>query len=254
MILFICLKKQFSLTFKDIQGSVFFVLQSDNSFFSGIPGALDVVYAVDVSNNVDDNLLDRMKAYMKKHIQAYKINSSGARIGILTFGGEPVVTLPLWAGFNLTGVINGINNIKPTGADRPRDYISALDKLASNMFVTSGGIRADTPKVLVVLTTGKNSGIVNREELKLKAKLLHDKGVEVIVLAIGKDVDSGEITNIVTDPIRIIITYPGVIDNSLANLELAIGSVLGMTFIFIFLGHLPLPLLLPSASCTFNLG
>lgn len=70
-------------------------------------------------------------------------------------------------------------------------------KLARSLFDSSGTKRQGVPKILIVLTTDKQSAGPDAMSLADTARPLHETGVRIIMVGIGQTVDQSELRAVV---------------------------------------------------------
>lgn len=151
---------------------------------TGIQEKTDIVYAIDSSRRVDDGMHSKMKNMVKAGLKSYTISPSETRAAIVGFGSQANTAVNLYEGANLTELEASVENLKQIGG--PRRMNKALQLVRSDIFTNPLNSRSNSKKVVVLLTTGKNIGN-STGELPSAALGLRSEGVEVIVIAIGKE-------------------------------------------------------------------
>lgn len=76
---------------------------------------LDLVIAVDKSNQMSIKIMEKLKTFLRNMIESYDISQQNVRISLLTFGGGPRILINLKNGVTKDKVINAINNIGQPG-------------------------------------------------------------------------------------------------------------------------------------------
>lgn len=153
----------------------------------------DVVYAVDSSRRIDEDMFNKMKQMVKASLKSYRISPVDTRAAVVVFGGDSRIELSLNEGTNLSKVESAIDGLTRIGG--PRRMNKALRKISSDVISNPLNRRENAKKIVILLTTGKNSGD-GTGELPSVALDLRSKGVEVIALVIGKEKDPKEIDTI----------------------------------------------------------
>ena len=153
----------------------------------------DVVYAIDSSRRVDADMYKRMKNLVKASLKSYDISPSDTRASVVGFGAQATVALPLSEGTDTGSIETALDSLNKIGG--PRRMNKALRLIRSNIFANPVNARPNAKKVVILLTTGKNSGD-GTGELPSVASDLRSEGVEVIAVVIGKDKDPDEINAI----------------------------------------------------------
>lgn len=138
--------------------SLFFIL-IDNIFILEISNGLDVVYAIDTSNNVDSNLLSHVKRYVSASLDYFTLPTTQEkeyekelptgseslsqdgpiRAGIMSFDSiQPIIQLTLSKTHPLNTYREVINSLtlsdKNKGFDQPVDVIRMLNEAQQKMF------------------------------------------------------------------------------------------------------------------------
>ena len=168
------------------------------SQFVGLSGKLDIVFAIDGSRKVDIKTYGKMKDFVKGASTLYNVSLSESHIGILNYGGDTKsIALSLPEGTSQFAIEQSLKAIEPVGGLRHMN--KAIRFVDSQMFGVTGGGRLDAGKVLVLLTTGKNSE-EGKSDLPKAAKKLKDKGVEIVVIALGRNVDPDELNIVASNP------------------------------------------------------
>ena len=187
---------------------------------------MDLAFAVDGSRNVDKNTFSKMKKFIKGALTVYTISNEKTHIGIAGFGGDKTnIVMPLSDGISVSLIENAVGSLERTGG--PRRMNKAIRYIGSEMFTSKGGSRPDAEKVLVLLTAGKNSND-GKDDLPKAARQLKDKGIEVFVIAIGKDFGDEEIKAIASNPDNVAkVESAAELPQVLDQLEKTTGKKLG---------------------------
>ena len=190
---------------------------------------MDVIYAVDTSSGVSDDVLQKMKSFLRNSLKSYTISPTETHIGLMQYGNGAMVKLSLKYGFTESSFVNSVSELELTGG--PRQMQKAIRKVASVMFTASDGSRSGSSKVLILLTTGKNYP-AGKSDLPKAAKKLKEKGVKVIVVKIGNE-NNPDATDIVNNPDKIIKSDPDKLNEAIGEIEKEIGKSLGTFFVFV---------------------
>lgn len=83
-------------------------------------------------------------------------------------------------------------------AIRGTDTATALRTAVDDVFTTGNGDRNDIPDVIIVISDGQSN--INRQGTQVEAQRARDAGIRVISVAMGVDVEMGEMNGIATDP------------------------------------------------------
>lgn len=195
--------------------------------FVGLTGKLDVVFAVDGSSEVTPQALDAMKAFVKAQTQSYEISPSETHIGLVQYSNDGETSLRLDAGTSASLVEEGIELFKIIGGQKQLD--KAISHVNNNVFSKSGGSRSNANQLLVLLTSGKIDKD-RKAELERAATQLKSRGIQVVVVAIGKDIDEDDLLPVASSWDRlIVIKLPSDLPSILGDTENAIGKTNGKT-------------------------
>ena len=156
-----------------------------------ISGKKDIVFAVDGSRRVDEAMFGKMKKLVKASLRSYNISVPETNVALMQFGSDAEIKLRLNQGTNLDTVEKSVNDLARVGG--PRRMNKALRVIRRDIF--NGLKRNNVQRVVVLFTTGKNSGD-GTGELPRVARDLRSQGVEVIVIVVGKEIDPKEIESI----------------------------------------------------------
>ena len=148
----------------------------------------EIVFALDGSRRVDETMFGRMKKLVKASLKSYNISAPQTNVALVQYGGDTEIKLRLNQGTNLGTVEQSVNDLARVGG--PRRMNKALRVIRMDIFNSLK--RNDVLRLVVLFTTGKNSGD-GSGELPSVARDLRSQGVEVIVVVIGKDSDPKEI-------------------------------------------------------------
>ena len=158
---------------------------------------LDLLFAIDGSRMVNLSTYEKMKKFVKGASNMYNISSLKTRVGILSFGGDTNnIALPLKDGISKPLVDQTVDSLKRSGG--PRHMNKAIRFVADRMFTTENDGRPNAGKVLVLLTTGRNSP-EGKEDLPKAARKLKENGVDVFVIGLGTNVDDDELNAIASE-------------------------------------------------------
>ena len=198
--------------------------------FLGITGKIDVVYAVDGSRRVDASMYEQMKNFLKSSLRSFNITESGAHIAVAQYGSRAEIKVNLNDGTNLARLDYIVGQLSRIGG--PRRMNKALRLVNSDIYGKQDQSRVDAKRLLVLLTTGKNSGD-GSGELPRVARELRDQGVEIVVVVIGKESDPSEILAITGKGGNTVkVSDAGNLDAAVGALEGTIKDAGGIKIVF----------------------
>ena len=146
------------------------------------------MFALDGSRRVDETMFEKMKNLLKESLKSYNISAPETNVALVQFGGDAEIKLGLNEGTNIGMAEKSASDLMRVGG--PRRMNKALRIIRNDIF--RGLKRNDVQRIVVLFTTGKNSGD-GTGELPSVARGLRSQGVEVIVVVIGKESDQKEI-------------------------------------------------------------
>ena len=187
---------------------------------------LDLVFAIDGSNKVDESSFSEMKNLIKASLNSYKISSSKTHVGIVTFGGETNnVNIGLTEGTERDIVERAVGSAKLVGGLRLINGV--LRFVNTEMFTSKGGDRNKAQNVIVLLTSGETAA-TGKDDLSKASELLKSQGTEIIVVGVKKNVDVGELKAIASRPNNVIVVKQAEkLPTAFGDLESAVGKVSG---------------------------
>lgn len=187
---------------------------------------LDVVYAVDTSREVNKDLLEKMTNFVEKSLGSYIISPKQTNVGLLQYGKDVTVKVPLHMGFDKSTITQNLKQLALTSDPRRMDI--AMEVAKSQLFSSSS--RKNASKVLVLLTTGENDPS-GKSQLSKVAEELKEIGVKIVVLAIGSK-DNPDTDDIVSNPDKVIKTDSTDLVDKIGELEKEIGKSFSMFYCY----------------------
>lgn len=159
----------------------------------GVSQKVDVLYAVDGSRRVDEGMFKEMHDFLRSSVRSFNLSASESHAGILQYGDRAEILLKPKDGTSLMKFEDTANKLSRIGGARRMNR--ALKIVNKEVYGTPGEIRSGAKRIIILLTTGKNSGD-DSGELPRVARELRDEGVEIMVVVIGKESDPKEIDTI----------------------------------------------------------
>lgn len=168
-------------------------------FLLGVSGAVDVLFALDGSSTVTGKIFDRMKAFIKGSLNTYNISSKDVRIGLMVYGKDASSRLAFTDGTSKYIVEQAVDELDRVGG--MRKMTNALKFADKQMFSVTD--RPEAGRLLVLMTNGKNDEI-DKDDLKKAVSSLRGNKINVLVIAVGDDVDKNELSRIADDQKKLI--------------------------------------------------
>ncbi|ESO90549.1 hypothetical protein LOTGIDRAFT_123318, partial [Lottia gigantea] len=154
----------------------------------------DVVFLVDSSGSVKSRNFEKVRSFLVYFVQKLDIGESKIRLSVVRF--SSVLTKILWLdeSFDKTEITNTIKAMRYNGGGTKTG--EALGFANQNVLNAANGDREEVPDLVFVITDGKSKV---PHQTQSEAKLLHDKGVDVVAIGVGKGVEDTELLNIASD-------------------------------------------------------
>lgn len=134
---------------------------------------------------------------MKELASKFKISSGGVRGSVVTFSTESELSIRFNDHSSTSSFNNAIDNIPFMGFQTRID--KALRTTQREMLNAQNGARASVVKVVILLTDGTQTRTGRFEDPAAIAEELRNAGVHLVVVGIGSDVSSDELTDIAGD-------------------------------------------------------
>ena len=192
--------------------------------YIGISRPLNVVIAMDGSQNVNAETFNKIKKFAVGTLDAYDISRNKTLVSVVTFGNTSSVNLDLASSFSKSIVQYAISTAKRVGGRR------SIAKLAE--FIQKGILsrkkRIGAGDVLVLVVAGSNQQESDSGKLKSSLEELERRNIKVVVVAVGEVAKSGELAKSVKDESLIMIPSVSRIKEALAPIVDASGKAAGI--------------------------
>ena len=141
---------------------------------------------------------EKQKEVIKKIAASFDVGPTKSHLGIVTFSSNAQVRVRFGDNLDLRSFQDTADKLP--FADGGTRFDKAFKVAANNLFTPSGGVRVDLPKVLIILTDGKQSADYDAVPVERSVLQLRHLGVRLFVLAVGNQIDMNELQQIVSDP------------------------------------------------------
>ena len=131
----------------------------------------------------------------KKMVQKYDISNSAALFGAISYDNDARVEWKFGDVVDAKSTIDRIDRLRMLR--NGSNVLKALQLARDDLFSINNGARRDVPKTLIVFIDKTEA---RHQRLEGIAKQLKDKGIKVIVIAIGSEVDKKDVTGIASSP------------------------------------------------------
>ena len=135
------------------------------------------------------------KKFVKSMLDKYDISPKTTQIGAITYGREAVVAMPLGGAANKVSTVHAIDGIRIPGDGN--NLKRALEVARDRLFVEKLGARRNVPKTLILFTNKKLLNLPS--ELAIIASSLEKRGIKIVVVGIGSEVDKKQLAKLAED-------------------------------------------------------
>ena len=160
---------------------------------------VDLVFVIDDSSSVGSSNFKKMIQFCKDVVSGFNISPTQSRIGVLKFSYDAHIQFHLKSHLQKGHVLSHIGKVSHGHGNTHTE--KALKLLREEMFQEKNGARPQNlgiPRVAIVLTDGKSSaGALTVQE----AKKVHEAGITVYSVGVGKDIDRKELQTIASQPV-----------------------------------------------------
>ena len=129
--------------------------------------------------------------FVKKLARSIKVSPEGGRAAVITFSNKARHLIKFSDHTSINSFETAVDKLKHT---RGQTYINtALNLAHDEMFQEANGMRPNVPKILVVITDGRQTRKKDDPPVHfgLLAKLFTDQNIRVIVIGVGEEKDLG---------------------------------------------------------------
>ena len=162
---------------------------------------IDLSFVFDSSGSVGRQNFELEKDFAINVTRTFSIGPLDTQIAAIAYSGFARISFLLNTFNNQSSIISALGAIEYfdiPGNGRPStNTADALIRTRQEIFTPSGGARDPTlgyPRVIVVVTDGRSN--VNRSLTVPSAEALHDDGVTVFAVGVGRNIDMDELSSI----------------------------------------------------------
>lgn len=141
---------------------------------------------------------EKEKEVIKKVAATFDVGQTKSHLGLISFSSNAHVRVKFGDYLDLRAFQDAVDKI-PFAAGGTR-FDKAFGVAANELFSPNGGVRPDLPKVMVILTDGRQSADFDAVPIEKSVLPLRHLGVRIFVLAIGSQIDMGELRQMVNNP------------------------------------------------------
>ena len=162
--------------------------------------SMDIGFMLDSSGSLRDQY-PQIKAFIKNFVSNLAVSKEGVHVGVVTFSFYATLSIKFSDFVNKADFKEAVEKIPFMGSTTRIDR--ALKVVNEDMFSESNGARRDVTKMLILLTDGSQTKDADAVDPGKLAKLLRQRGIHILSVGIGEDVDIDELTHIAGSPDRV---------------------------------------------------
>lgn len=205
----------------------------------GVDGKFDILFAVDASKYVDQNMMDMMRDFVSSSIKSYNIAPGNTRIGIVLYNNRQVQqVLDLQSGVKEASINQALLSMSPLGG------IKGLNKIGEYIFnnvFTRTNQDPNRKRILILVTTGIEQNAIGNANLDISTiqsfqNLKTQAGVDIYSMVIGDETFLTDAYKISKSKMDVLFVDDGVVmPGALGSLEVLIGYAQGKGINLVFL-------------------
>lgn len=165
---------------------------------AGCSEIADIAFLVDASESMTKKDFEKEKEVIKKIAATFDVGKTKSHLGLISFSTDAHIRVKFGDYLDLRSFQDAVDKI-PFAAGGTR-FDKAFGEAANGLFSPNGGFRPDLPKVMIILTDGKQSADYDAVPIERSVLPLRQLGVRIFALAIGSQVDMNELRQMVNDP------------------------------------------------------
>ena len=164
------------------------------SFLELCGSKVDIAFVLDASGSILPKQYKLQKEFVSKAAAANNISRGGIHVGVVLFSDSSTAPIKLSDYYTAPDFANGVNELKHECSITRIDkgLKTAYDKLLTKRY----GARDGVPKVLFLITDGKQTRRYNFIEPRVASMPLKKDGVHITAIGIGSGADRGELEEI----------------------------------------------------------
>ena len=170
-------------------------------FLSAPPVQLDLGFIFGSNGKNAQPTFAAEKELAKKMVEKYDISSSATLIGAISYDNDARVEWRFGDAIDAKSTINKIDRLQRLR--NGNSVLKALEIARDDLFLIKNGARRGVPKTLIVFIDKTE---VRDQRLEDTAKQLKDKGVKMIVIPIGPEVNKKDVVGIASSPKDVILS------------------------------------------------
>ena len=168
----------------------------DKSIESTCGGLIDVGFLLDSSASMKDNFVTE-KSFLKRLARALEISKDGTHLSVISFSSEAKLEIKLSDYQDINTFESAVDAIPLMKMQIRID--KALRLAQKEMFAQINGGRESIPKILILITGGKQDSPKYGERVEKPESValeMREKGVSIITIGVGSNSDKLELSSI----------------------------------------------------------
>jgi len=150
----------------------------------------DVAFLLDVSTSVTNQDFGLVKQFINAVTSHIDFGHNGLQVSVTEYDRFPHLVFDFNTYHRPDDVNHAIDQLREVQSAQNTDQTftgAALHFIRDHVFTAMSGDRHEAPNVLVIISDGSNFANQDHQELVQQAQLLHNDGVQIIVIGIGDD-------------------------------------------------------------------
>ena len=154
---------------------------------------IEIAAVIDASDNLSPSNLPEIKRFLKKVGNFFHVSAHASHMAVILAGKEIEVAIDLAKfGANRAKFPRAVEtSVQVLGGDWSLDR--GLKMVKDDVFTTENGVRNFLPRIVLLITNGKQGSGDRSSALESRAKDLHDMGVQVYAVGVGDGVSRDEL-------------------------------------------------------------
>ena len=153
-----------------------------------------MIFAVHSPESLGPSNYRKQKEFVKRIATALNITPSRSRVALILYSNFATASAQLGSKTTLDSFNNLLDGLPHESGETRIDR--AL-KLARSLFDPTGATRRGVPKILILLTSGKQTIAADSLRLEDAARPLHEADVRILAVGMGQNVDEKELSSVV---------------------------------------------------------
>ena len=159
---------------------------------------IDIMFLLDSSGSIGDADFEIARDWLISVAKSFQIGKLATQVSVMQFADDVIPEFDLDDYDTIEQVENALKNMRLSKGGT--NIAGALKYAAQNITDPGFGARASAPKVVVLLTDGREGRGRDRDQTEIQAKLLQ-KAASVFIIGIGKKQNTRLLNGMATEPI-----------------------------------------------------